>query len=369
MNDETDVEDIMLQIKNNIKKRATKETKCMDVSNTEHGELQQDIDYINSNWNIRPEYYISSHRPIIGRFLIWGRRLVHGEIRRYIDQMINKQEEFNSRIAKILNGMNKDIDDKINRDIGTINEDINIHTDKKIIKSDTVEFKNTDKMMNYFVFEEKYRGKTEDIKMRQSIFIEYFKNCQNVLDIGCGRGEFISLLKDNGIVSTGIDIDEDMVLYCKRLGLNVIQCDAINYLQSLKDKSIDGIFLGQVIEHLRPEELMSLIKLCYDKLQYGSYIIAETINPLCITAHQWFYMDLSHMKFIHPETIKFLLESTKFRNIEFKFFSPVPDELKLKRLDITDTKNESKYNIINQNFDKLNQFLYGNQDYAVIGKK
>lgn len=355
---EISVEDIMLQIKNNIKNR---DINCVNIETIENGEtvyrddLSQNFDYINSNYNIRSEYCISSHRPILGRFLVWGRKFVHGEIRRYVDQIVNKQEEFNFRVVKILNMINENVGNKINT------ENVNKGTKKN----------NTDKTMNYFLFEEKYRGTTENIKKNQSVFVEYFKNCHNVLDIGCGRGEFLSLLKENGIPSKGIDTNEDMVLYCRRMDLEIVQNDALNYLISLKDKSLDGIFLGQVVEHLQPEDMITLIKLCYDKLQYGSYIIVETINPLCIYAHQWFHMDLSHVKFIHPETTKFLLESVRFRNVEFKSFSPVPEELMLKKLDVaSETEdNKIKYEVMNQNFEKLNQFLYGNQDYAVIAKK
>jgi len=79
-------------------------------------------------------------------------------------------------------------------------------------------------------------------------------------------------------------MNEDMVLYCQKNGLEVSQNNAMNYLTSLSDKNLDGIFSAQVVEHLQPPDLINLIKLSYDKLQYGSYFIAETINPLCVMA-------------------------------------------------------------------------------------
>ena len=374
--DEIDVEDIMRQIRKNIKNTITGQD-----------EFQQNLDYINSNWNVHTEYCISTHRPLIGRFLVLGRQFIHGEVKRYVDLLVRKQNDFNmhvvgtlnSRIKDINNKINMAVDNRINEMTSTINKDIENKTwlsdlmDNRIKTNVTTLLppEKTDDTMNYFLFEEKYRGSTDDIKQRQTVYLKYFKNCHNVLDIGCGRGEFLSLLKDNGITSKGIDINEEMVLYCKKSDLNVQKADVFTYLQSLEDKSLDGIFLGQVIEHLQPAELIALIKLSYDKLQYGSHFIAETINPSCLTAHQWFYMDLSHVKLVHPQTIEFLLESVKFIDIDFEYLSPIPDELKLTKLDTSSetTENQIKYEILNQNIEKLNSLLYGHQDYAVIGTK
>ena len=362
-NNDTKVENMMIKIKENIKKRGEKNFgdnnivpngSCRPIDIPEN--IKRDVDYINSNWDLRNmEYNISSHRPIVGRLLILGRRLIHGEVRRYIDLMVGKQSEFNASIVRMSNSINSRID--------TVNKDANSRVDKKGLYNGDI--------ANYFLFEEKYRGNTEEIKKRQSIFLEYYKNCKNVLDVGCGRGEFMSLLKENGCGIKGVDMSEDMVLFCKKNDLDVVEADALTYLSSLKDKSLDGIFSGQFVEHLQQKELINLLELCYDKMIYGSYFVAETINPSCLYAHQWFYMDMSHTRLIHPETMKFLLESIGFRNIEFRFFSPVPDDIKLKKVDTNNVKEEDKKrcDVINENIDKLNQFLYGNQDYAVVAKK
>lgn len=383
--DDFNIEDIMNQVRENIKNRKEKGTSkeieqfvdkdlpsidkkiCDDRS-------QCNIDYINSNWDINVKYSISSHRPIIGRLLIWGRKLIHGEVKRYIGPIIGKQSEFNMHIVRILNRIKDadsgDIDAKINNAIMAIDKSIDTKIREHVKKSLDEEQKD---YINYFIFEEKFRGNTEEIKQRQSIFLEYFKDCKNILDIGCGRGEFLSLLKENGIGAKGIDIDEDMVLYCQKIGLNVEKIDALSYLKLLNNKSLDGIFSGQVIEHLQPAQLIGLIKLCYDKMKYGTYFVAETINPLCLSVFSTsFYMDLSHVRPIHPETIKFLLESAGFRDIQFKFFSPHTENERLDKLEIDGDigDNEKRHiEIMNKNIDKLNSLLYGFKDYAVIAKK
>jgi O-antigen chain-terminating methyltransferase len=302
-----------------------------------------------------------------------------------VDPTIGKQNEFNNRVTHILNSYSKAFATlasvkKIFETSASMNKDIENKAwlanmlDSRVKKGiESLPFKENDNIMNYFVFEEKFRGSIEDIKKRQSIFLEYFKSCHNVLDIGCGRGELLSLLKDNGIGAKGIDMNEDMVLYCQKLGLDVQKAEALSYIQSMDDKSLDGVFSGQVVEHLKPLELINLVKLSYDKMKYGTYFIAETINPLCLSVFaKSFYMDMTHVKPVHPVTIKFLMESAGFRDVEFKFFSPHSDEAKLDKIDISyeiDEKSRKQIELMNKNIDKLNELLYGYQDYAVIGKK
>lgn len=423
--DEIDVEEIMRQIRKNIRKRKesgiySKEMEALineplqpppDIAG--QGDLLPDLMYINSNWDVHAEYSISSHRPIIGNLLVSGRRLIHEEVKRYVDPIAGKEIEFNAHVVRCINGLdtkineavaavNKDIDFKVGDAMASVNKDIDLKVDdavtakvneamnainkdienkawlanlleQRIKKNITTPLHATDNVMNYFLFEEKFRGSMEDIKKRQSIFLEYFKNSQNVLDIGCGRGEFLTLLKENGIGARGIDLNEDMVLYCQKNGLDVSQNNALSYLKSIKDKSLDGVFSGQVVEHLQPDELINLVKLCYDKMKFGTYFIAETMNPMCLSIFAtYFYMDLSHLKPVHPETIKFLLESVGFRDIQFKFFSPFPETAKLSKLEITNnisSEDKARLEMMNQNIDKLNALLYGYLDYAVIGKK
>jgi O-antigen chain-terminating methyltransferase len=340
-------------------------------------------------WDVHADYEITSHRPIIGRLLVLGRRIVHGEVRRYVDGIVDRQSKFNRHIVDIIEDLFERIDKlersasktlKLEEKLDFLIAHINRAVDDKLWLSNLLEKRVEENIgslrvepLNYFLFEERYRGVEEEIKQRQADFIKYFKGGKTVLDIGCGRGEFLELLAEHGIGARGIDINEDMVLYCKRKGLDVERADAITYLSSLPDKSLDGVFAGQVIEHLQPEELISLVKLCYDKLKYGCYFIAETVNPLCLSVYAGFFiMDLSHVKPIHPETIRFLLESVGFRDIDFKFFSEFPEEAKLKKIDIDDNMSEEDKNrilIMNQNIERLNSLLFGFQDYAVIGKK
>jgi O-antigen chain-terminating methyltransferase len=200
-----------------------------------------------------------------------------------------------------------EIEGKVNDVVATVNDDIKNKAwlanllEQRIgkKKDDELPFTGAEEDMNFFVFEEKFRGTREDIKGRQLKFLEYSQGCKNVLDIGCGRGEFLEILKENGITAKGIDINEDMVIYCQSKGLNVERTDAVDYLEGLEDKSLDSIFLDQVVEHLAPEYLMKMLDLCYSKLKFGFYMVIETVNPLSLTSFANFYVDLTHKKPVH----------------------------------------------------------------------
>jgi O-antigen chain-terminating methyltransferase len=225
---------------------------------------------------------------------------------------------------------------------------------------------------NYFLFEERFRGSREDIKRRQMSFLPYFEKCSHVLDIGCGRGEFLEILRDNNIAAIGVDLDGDMIAYCRSRQLQVTQSDAVMYLEKLEDKSLDGIFIDQVVEHLEPDYLFRLLALCYQKLKYGYYVVIETVNPLSFVSFVNFYIDMTHKRPIHPETLQFLMNIAGFRESEKKFFSPVSEEGRLKKMTITAELDENARNSIdvyNQNIEKLNTVLFGPQDYAIVGKK
>jgi SAM-dependent methyltransferase len=222
---------------------------------------------------------------------------------------------------------------------------------------------------DYFGFEERFRGSEEDIKERQRVYVEFFKEAQPVLDIGCGRGEFLELSTAIGIKAKGVDVDLDMVLYCQEKGLDVVREDAFTYLESLPDESLGGLFAAQLVEHLEPTRIIELVNLCHRKLQPKGVLILETPNPICLAVFaRSFYMDFSHIRPIHPEAMKFLFESAGFQDLQVKFSSPVEPSMRIPPLSdgAADAPVTAEFN---RGIERLNDFLYGFQDYAVIGRK
>jgi O-antigen chain-terminating methyltransferase len=226
--------------------------------------------------------------------------------------------------------------------------------------------------INYLDFEDQFRGSREDIKTRQKEFLQYFSNCNNVLDIGCGRGEFLELLREQGIMARGVDINEDMITFCLSIYLDAMLSDAITYLNTLEDGSLDGIFIDQVVEHLEPSYLVQLLELCAQKIMPGKYVVAETVNPLSLTSLANFYIDLSHIKPVHPETLKYLFAYIGLQDIDIHFSSPVCEYENLQFLPNSYDDSSVMKNFIeiyNQNIKVINSRIFGAQDYTVIGKR
>jgi O-antigen chain-terminating methyltransferase len=227
---------------------------------------------------------------------------------------------------------------------------------------------------NYFCFADKFRGDETEIKNQLAAHLEYFRRCKNVVDLGCGRGEFLELCEENKINALGVDTNDDMVLYCQRKGLQVHRADARAYLRSLPEKHLDGIFTAYLAEHMPPAEFAELLHLAYEKLQFGSHFVAEAINPACLsTLADNFYLDLLHVKPIHPQAFEFMLESLGFRNIKINYVTPVPEEERLRKLnsirDNLDQIERQRIEMYNQNVDKLNELLFGYQAYAIVARK
>jgi SAM-dependent methyltransferase len=179
-----------------------------------------------------------------------------------------------------------------------------------------------DAFPDYFAFESKLRGRTEGVRERQSVYVDDFRGAAPVLDIGCGRGELLGLLREAGIEARGIDPDSDMVAFARGEGLDVEQDDAVSYLTRLEDGSLGGIFMGQVVEHLPAPILVTALELCAQKLRPGGVLVAETINPLSPLALRNYFADLTHAQPLVPETLELLAKQCGFREVETRFLNP-----------------------------------------------
>lgn len=182
--------------------------------------------------------------------------------------------------------------------------------------------------IDYLHFSERFRGSEDYVKQNQQFYLDKFRDCRRVLDIGCGRGEFLEVMKQAGITARGIDLSEEFVALCKHKGLDAEQADLFGYLDALPDKSLDGIFCAQVVEHLPPERVPELIRLAAAKLARDGVVAIETPNPECLaifTAH--FYVDPTHTRPIPPSLMVFYLEEFGFGRIQVHRLSPAVDSM------------------------------------------
>lgn len=154
----------------------------------------------------------------------------------------------------------------------------------------------------YGAFEDVFRGPEYFIRDRQRRYLEVLGDREPVLDAGCGRGEFLDLLQEQGIEYVGIDIDEGMVERCHAKGHEQVKIVDVNsYLEGLADGSLGAIFCAQVIEHLPYDEFLRFLELSRSKLKSGGLLIAETVNPHSVPAMKTFWVDLTHQHPIFPE--------------------------------------------------------------------
>jgi SAM-dependent methyltransferase len=189
----------------------------------------------------------------------------------------------------------------------------------------------------YVGFEDLFRGAPEEIRARQRDYVDRFDGASDVLDVGCGRGEFLDLLREHGITARGIDANAEMAEVCRARGLDVRHGDALDYLESLPDDSLGGLAALQVVEHLEPDHLVRLIETAHAKLRPGSLIVLETINAACWVAFFESYIrDLTHVRPLHPETLKFLVVAAGFERVDVHFRSPVAEGGRLQPVDVAE---------------------------------
>jgi len=182
--------------------------------------------------------------------------------------------------------------------------------------------------IDWLRFAEKFRGSEAAIKQRQQMYAVRFQGHGPVLDIGCGRGELLEVLRDSGIEARGIDLNEDSIALCRSKGLEVEAADLFAYLSVLPDSSLGGIVGSQVVEHLPAERLPELIRLAHAKLRTGATLAIETPNPECLAIFAThFYLDPTHRHPIPPALMSFYLEEAGFGRIEVERLSPAVETM------------------------------------------
>ncbi len=217
--------------------------------------------------------------------------------------------------------------------------------------------------IRYTGFENRFRGAEPDVRRQQEKLAAHFRPGTRVLDLGCGRGEFLEILKERGVVGSGVDGNGQMVEICRDKGLDVRKADLLEALAGLPDGSLDGIFSSQVIEHLPPAALKRLVELAHAKLASGGILLLETVNPTSVFALvQIYFLDMTHQRPVHPQALKYLMESSSFEDVVLEETA----DLAAERLQAVPGADEAA-SVLNRDIDRLNALLYAAPNYAAVG--
>jgi 2-polyprenyl-3-methyl-5-hydroxy-6-metoxy-1,4-benzoquinol methylase len=183
--------------------------------------------------------------------------------------------------------------------------------------------------IDWMAFAERFRGSEDRIREQQKCYVGRFAGASGeILDLGCGRGEFLEAAKAAGLAARGIDQSSESVALCLSKGLNVEQGDFFEYLESLADGSLGGAYCAQVVEHLSPAALPRLVKLLSQKLRLGALAAIETPNPECLAIFAThFYLDPTHNRPVPAPLLRFYLESAGFGSVEIERLAPAVDSM------------------------------------------
>ena len=209
-------------------------------------------------------------------------------------------------------------------------------------------------LFDYGRFAERFRGPEEYVKAGQQFYLPYFAGCRSVLDIGCGRGEFLEMMRHAGVPARGIDLSEESVATCLHKGLAAETADLFQYLADLPEASLDGIFCSQVVEHLPPARLPEMLRLCAGRLARNGVIAIETPNPECLAIFAThFYLDPTHERPVPHPLLAFYLEEFGVGNIEVRRLAPAVESMpSLASLPA-----------------EFREAFFGALDYAILGRK
>jgi len=377
------------------------------------GEPTRDLSDWRWLWTEDKPFPIRSHRGPIGWLLVQSKRLLRPFVKVPANDLWERQRVFNlillenlQHLREVSDGSRKDIEHHADRlailetlpreDLAVVlrhNDSLFARVDQKLDRyrgesrrlwghlgaalaelesAGPIPLARAREEHAYLELEHLHRGTEEEISDRLAPYLSHLEGRERVLDLGCGRGEALALMRDRGIGARGVDSNEQMIGICVEKGLDVTQGDLFEHLAAVEPASLDGVVSFHVIEHLPPAELDRLIRLAWRGLQPGGILIFETPNPLSlVVAARNFWIDPTHRRPVHPETLELLFRLAGFEGVERFDLRPFPEKDHLPAVDVNRLPNELHpiADQINELRDQLDDLLYGAQDYAMIGVK
>lgn len=233
----------------------------------------------------------------------------------------------------------------------------------------------TDKM--YLDFEKSFRGSVEEIEKRQRYYIDNYvlsgvpvESVGMVVDLGCGRGEWLKLLKENGYNGIGVDLNEEFLKTCEVNEIKAVHMDVLAYMKTLPSDSVKLLTSFQLIEHLNTNQLIELFSEMSRVLRKDGMIILETPNPVNVNVGAGtFYVDPTHKRQIHPELLKFFARENLFKDMEIAYWQQEDIDKWWDSIWRKDETTVMDSHVAKAMEDILKQSLWCSADYALIARK
>jgi SAM-dependent methyltransferase len=209
--------------------------------------------------------------------------------------------------------------------------------------------------IDWMRFADTFRGSEERIREHQKRYAAKFAGVEaEILDLGCGRGEFLEVAREAGLEARGIDQSQECIALCRSKGLTAERADLFGHLESLPDRGLGGAFCSQVVEHLPPARVPALARLLGAKLHPGALVAIETPNPECLAIFAThFYIDPTHTRPVPAALLRFYLEEAGFGSIEVERVAPAVETMP-SLADLPDTVRDA---------------FFGGLDYAIFARR
>lgn len=224
----------------------------------------------------------------------------------------------------------------------------------------------------YVELERRFRGTEEEIGERLARYLPYLRDRGPVLDLGCGRGELLALLAAKGVAARGVDGSAAMVAHCRERGLDAVESDLFETLAAAREGSLGAVVSFHVVEHLPADSVDWLVRLAWRALRRGGALILETPNPLSlVVAARNFWLDPTHRRPVHPEALQLSFELAGFDTVERLDLRPFAPADRLPEIDLAALPEGQRElaDRINRLRDRLDDLLFGYQDYALVGTR
>jgi SAM-dependent methyltransferase len=295
-----------------------------------------------------PAYDPRSRKRYLGPVITFARRTVIWLLRFWIGDIVERQDRVNRLLYAALQDQARSPSPLGEARLAAIEEAL-----KRRDRDETAS------NLEWRFLAARFSGVEEQIRAQAEPFAALFPKGGRVLDLGSGRGFVLALLRERGIDAYGVDIDGAAVAETRGRGLEAHEADAEAHLRTLADRSLDGIYSAHVAEHVLPGKLVEILRQARRVLKPGAPLVMATPNPatLTVSAHT-FYFDPSHRRPIPPELFQFLLEVEGFTGVEVRTYARSDPRL---REDVPEGP-------VRENAQLLNRTLFGDRDYAVIGR-